>query len=528
MATKTHSKRRRSSRPTHLQKPKGVIHPRVEAVGPEHFGIVSVDCAKARSKWMLADFYGRVLVEPTVVEHAHGAFQEAIQTLHQAVKRHALTDVLVAVERTGNYHELPRRVFLQAGYEVRIVHPFATKQFRQPANPGNKTDDTDLAAIQRATVNGFGLLEPPLDENARRLRLLSRHRRDLVRKRALLCCQIREHIELAMPGYGRSFDDLWDSSIALVIAHWFPGAHALQQVGRDELTSFLRERRLVFQSTSVDKILAWAATASDGDPDAAWRVRIWSDLNEDRNAKTLQIQALERDIASALVQTPYVLLLAIPGIHVVSAAEFAAEMGPISHYANANAISGRAGLFPSRYQSDQVDQKNGPLVRCSNRKLRTAILQIADNLVKTNHYFAGHAALWRQKKVDERLIRVRVADRFRRIAYAMVAGRQLLNHPCCQKRHYILEKLQRFADEHAMPTAQLLADLNAAIDQLPRNAYSDEAIPLAEKLERIKAGRTRGPQRLGSILPSILARLLGRTVQSELPGDQASNESPGS
>src|SRR3990172_1826853 len=56
MATKTRSKRRRSARRTHLQKPTGVIHPRVEAVGPERFGIVSVDCAKARSKWMLADF----------------------------------------------------------------------------------------------------------------------------------------------------------------------------------------------------------------------------------------------------------------------------------------------------------------------------------------------------------------------------------------------------------------------------------------------------------------------------------------
>ena len=34
------------------------------------------------------------------------------------------------------------------------------KQLRLPAHPGNKTDDTDLAAIQRAAVNGFGLIEP--------------------------------------------------------------------------------------------------------------------------------------------------------------------------------------------------------------------------------------------------------------------------------------------------------------------------------------------------------------------------------
>jgi len=58
MATRSHSKKRRVARCHLIHKPHGAIHPRVQAVGPEHFAIVSVDCAKARSKWMLADFYG--------------------------------------------------------------------------------------------------------------------------------------------------------------------------------------------------------------------------------------------------------------------------------------------------------------------------------------------------------------------------------------------------------------------------------------------------------------------------------------
>ena len=45
-----------------LPKPSGLLDQRVQAVGPEHFGIVSVDCAKQRSRWMLRDFYGRVLL----------------------------------------------------------------------------------------------------------------------------------------------------------------------------------------------------------------------------------------------------------------------------------------------------------------------------------------------------------------------------------------------------------------------------------------------------------------------------------
>ncbi len=128
--------RRSSRRPEVLQKPRGVIHPRVQKVGPEHFGIVSVDCAKARSKWMLCDFYGNVLIPPTVVEHNRPALTAATTQLRQAMARHDLRDVIVAIERTGRYHHATQRAFAAAGFEVRIVHPFATKQFRQASDPG--------------------------------------------------------------------------------------------------------------------------------------------------------------------------------------------------------------------------------------------------------------------------------------------------------------------------------------------------------------------------------------------------------
>ena len=69
MAAKSKSKRARKSRSHSVHKPRGVIHPRVQAVGPQHFAFICVDCAKSRSKMMVADFYGRVLMEPTIIEH---------------------------------------------------------------------------------------------------------------------------------------------------------------------------------------------------------------------------------------------------------------------------------------------------------------------------------------------------------------------------------------------------------------------------------------------------------------------------
>ena len=101
------SQTRRSSRRRqqgHLGKPRGILAPRVQAVGPEHFGVVAVDCAKARSKWMLTDFYGRVVVPPTVVEHNRAAFDHMLVVIRQSTATHKLKDVVVAVERTGRYH----------------------------------------------------------------------------------------------------------------------------------------------------------------------------------------------------------------------------------------------------------------------------------------------------------------------------------------------------------------------------------------------------------------------------------------
>ena len=103
MATKFKSSGRKSRRYLDVAKPSGSLHPRVQKVGPEHFGIVAVDCAKARSKWMLADFYGKILIPPTEVEHNRVELECAIRQVREALATHGIKDCLVAVERTGEY-----------------------------------------------------------------------------------------------------------------------------------------------------------------------------------------------------------------------------------------------------------------------------------------------------------------------------------------------------------------------------------------------------------------------------------------
>src|SRR6516162_2672529 len=242
--------RPRSRRPDAVQKPRGTFHPRVQKVGPEHFGIVAVDCAKARSKWMLADFYGRILIEPTVVEHNKRGFDSAIAQIRRAMESHALGDIIVAIERTGIYHLPVKRVFSSNSFETRIVHPLTTRQYRLPADPGNKTDDTDLAAIHRATTNGFGLIEPTLDAVHGPLRLLARYRRSLVRKNASSRNQIIVLVDVALPGYTGLFD-IFKNQASLTIARAVTSAAKVKSLGTEGLAGLLESHGVRYQRRTL-------------------------------------------------------------------------------------------------------------------------------------------------------------------------------------------------------------------------------------------------------------------------------------
>jgi transposase len=320
-----------------------------------------------------------------------------------------------------------------------------------------------------------------------------------------------------MPGYAGCFSHFWDSAVAMPLARQTTSAAAVRQAGLAGLQAIASGAGLSCRKETLDKVLAWAEQAPPGHPHSLDLRLVLCSLDDDRLAKGKQIKDLERSLAGLVVATPYALLLAIPGVNVVTAADLAGELGPIALYANANAITGRAGLVPSRYQSDRVDCADGPLRRRGNRRLRAVLLQAADNLVQCNHYFRAQAEGWRRAGKDERWLRVKVAKRFSRLLYAMVAGGQLFAHRCCQPRHYVLGKLLEFHGAHGTPPAQLRRDLEAAAAQLPAGARAEEAKPLQQRLDEL-ARRRRGPRPLAEIIPHVLARLGANPVESEGEG----------
>ena len=207
---KQHKRRHTSSQrhPT-LHKPRGFFQDRVERVSPNHFGLVCFDCHKDYSQWMFADFFGNFLIPPQRLDHKRPALDAAVQQLRQTAHDHDIKDLLIVIERTGRYHRLVQRTFAAAHYDIRIVHPFTTKQFRQVSDPDDKTDNRDLSAIHRAAINGFALAEPQRDAFWTEFLRLARFRRSLIHKNAKLRCQIHNHLDAYLPGFADAFENFW-------------------------------------------------------------------------------------------------------------------------------------------------------------------------------------------------------------------------------------------------------------------------------------------------------------------------------
>lgn len=524
MATATQTRNRKSNQSTkaaqsrYIGKPTGVIQARIREAGPQHFAVISVDCAKVRSVWMICDYYGKVLVEPTTVEHQRGALDVMVQQIRQAFKEFEITDSIAAVEMTGIYHRPVQAALRKAGFDTRIVHPFASKHYRKPLHPNLKTDENDLEAIFHAAINGYGLALLPVDPVHQSLQALSRHRVNLVKQRAKLQVQVRNLIHQTMPGFADLFiqHQFFKKSIAIPVAKAFPSAALIAKAGTSKIGESLRKQKVRFQQPTIERIVAWSHGAAESSDLQMMLTAQWQQLIALWELLTEQISSTEREMAGFLVKTPYVLLMSVRGINVVSAAGLAGEAGPIEHYASPRAINGRAGLYPSRYQSDQVDCQGG-LARVANRRLRAACMMVAKNLIKCHPYYRGLSAYWEKQKVDPRDRHVRIANRANRMVFQLVGGRQVWRGKGVD-REAILDKLREFHRDHHSDLDQMIADMNEAFSWLPKSTYASEAKPLAE----LAAKKRRGPQPIGELLVNLLLRLgVGTEDRVELKPSEA-------
>ena len=136
------NRRKRNSRSKprtvqNVQKASGVIGHRVKHVDGEKFAIVSVDPAKNRSEWMMADYFGNLLIEPQTLEHQAAFFKLAVVQIREAQQQHlrAKRDLRT---NTGQV-DLERFPMLgqvaPGDYSASSLLPVCSKRSKDPCGP---------------------------------------------------------------------------------------------------------------------------------------------------------------------------------------------------------------------------------------------------------------------------------------------------------------------------------------------------------------------------------------------------------
>lgn len=98
MATKRKYRKNGKINPDRIGNSRGIIQMRIEKVTPQQFGVGAIDCAKVRLKYMFCDFFGRVILPPTEVEHGQAQMKLATVQFQKACWEQGIRDVIVAVE----------------------------------------------------------------------------------------------------------------------------------------------------------------------------------------------------------------------------------------------------------------------------------------------------------------------------------------------------------------------------------------------------------------------------------------------
>lgn len=517
---KVHGNGKNRSRKQPGQRRRENLQPRVERVGPERFGIVAVDCGKPEFCLCIRDFYGRVLLEPREFPVSKAGLDLAGAVVADTLKQRGIRDQLCAVEMTGRYHRPVFQALAKAGYEVRYVHPLVTSLMRRSSDPGTKTDPIDTEAIHRAALAGLGMIPEPLSDEQLQWRLLTRRRRDLVGKAAKLKTQLKETIEAYLPGFTREWKDFWGSGVPCALACEFGSAPELLEADAARFRAAAKEAATLIQIGTVRKLRAWARRAAPADRCPEVSRRYARSLRRDLLAKQEEIRCLELELAGFLCRTPYVRLLAVPGIGVIAAGDYGAELGPMENYATPRAICGRAGLYPSRYQSCRTDRPDGPLVGARNRTLRAAVMRLAYNLYRCNDYYMALGQRYRERHSDNSPLVV-VANRFSRLSYYIVLKDDLIQHSALARKETVLRKLMEFFGQRDADARTVTEALSRAVRQLPNGMLVVEKEQMETRhAEFQQKRRTPGVRAASELMAEALLRIKERLGEEPESSEQ--------
>lgn len=420
----------------HIQGKKGsYFRDQLRGVDLEQVLIVAIDAAKLHQKALICNYFGDVIEKSFFFSVNHSGIDLLCAKIEKSVTMVNAQRIFIGVEATGHYYEDIVRELGSRGYRVDIFNAYTTKEERNSALNWCKTDDLDLIALAHAIKNNKGTESTLLEGKQRQLLTLTRTRRKEINRRSSLLVEIRtlmDHIWREFQGYAieqngkrktqKIFSDFWGKSSLFFMEH-YPHPSDILSLGELGLKRLSKEHNLKLRAATIQRLLFAAEQAiTRSKEELAPEFLVLKMRLQDHKKISENIKTLEREIEKILLQTDGKLLLTVPGIGLVSAAEFYAELGNTSNYDNPGQLIKKAGTNPIIEQSggDEGHRYYGRISRQGNPHLRHVVYHIGFSLSTHNKDLQPFKQRLKEKGKHSRKVFIAIGNKFIKIAFAML------------------------------------------------------------------------------------------------------------
>ena len=168
---------------------------------------VGVDVSKGKSTVCFMKPYGEIVLKPFEVQHT----ENELCSLEKVI-RNLDGEVRLVMEATGIYHLPFMTFFLERGYFISVVNPYAMKKFaKDNSNRGAKTDRLDSMIIANYGIEKWSKLQKYENDEAiyAELKLLGRRYRYYMELHIKGLQELTHMLDYTMPRLKNKFNS-WD------------------------------------------------------------------------------------------------------------------------------------------------------------------------------------------------------------------------------------------------------------------------------------------------------------------------------
>lgn len=330
---------------------------------------LGIDVGKFRHQAAVIDRDGASVGRSLAFENSASGFERLFR-FTKAVGRPK--QFLAGMESTGHYWLNLYYALKEQGVKAVVINPISTAHISQGHIRKTKTDKIDARTIaEQIRVGHFKASIVP-DENAFRLRQLTRLRWKLSSYVSILKNRFVACLDRYFPEFDGVFKSIWLKTPRKIL-EVAPLPCDILEIEPGELTRILcTASRGKFGHEHASRLIS-AAEKSVGIKYALDAARIEIDfLRSLINEIEATMKALEKDIKDALAKREQ-FLTTITGINELLAATILGEIGDIGYFDSPKSLVAFAGLDPSTFQTGTFEATRNRISKRGNAYLRRAL-----------------------------------------------------------------------------------------------------------------------------------------------------------